>query len=251
MKRRMSLWGILSVSMIIFVSGTVFVCWILNGTFLEKYYLMKKQQDMVSSYTLLDEAAESGMLGSSEFDTTFERLCANGNVMTLIIGENKLIVRSSMNNPLVFQKELNDILFETDNQEMTVLDDTEEYTLIRRIDHRMNEEYLLLFGKLSDGSLLYMRTALESIRESAQITNTFFRYVSGAILLVSILFVLLLSKQLVKPIESLMHLSKDMTNMRFEAKYQPGNYTPKEIVTIFILLTPFLLTSILMSLVYP
>ena len=229
MKRRMSLWGILSVSMIIFVAGTVFVCWILNGTFLEKYYLMKKQQDMVSSYTLLDEAAESGMLGSSEFDTTFERLCANGNVMTLIIGENKLIVRSSMNNPLVFQKELNDILFETDNQEMTVLDDTEEYTLIRRIDHRMNEEYLLLFGKLSDGSLLYMRTALESIRESAQITNTFFRYVSGAILLVSILFVLLLSKQLVKPIESLMHLSKDMTNMRFEAKYQPGNYTPKEI----------------------
>lgn len=144
MKRRMSLWGILSVSMIIFVAGTVFVCWILNGTFLEKYYLMKKQQDMVSSYTLLDEAAESGMLGSSEFDTTFERLCANGNVMTLIIGENKLIVRSSMNNPLVFQKELNDILFETDNQEMTVLDDTEEYTLIRRIDHRMNEEYLLL-----------------------------------------------------------------------------------------------------------
>ena len=74
-----------------------------------------------------------------------------------------------------------------------------------------------------------MKTALESIRESAQITNTFFKYIGLIAAAISIAVIIVVSKSISKPILELSTLSRKMSDLDFEAKYYPDRHTTWEI----------------------
>ena len=79
------------------VAGTVALCWVLNTVFLERYYVMNKENVLLSGFTTIDAASEDGSLDDSSFDVTFDNLCANGNITVMVISPNTLINRSSVN----------------------------------------------------------------------------------------------------------------------------------------------------------
>ncbi len=229
MKKKLSLSFRLIITMILLVAGTVVLCWFLNTTFLEKYYGYHKQKELLESFAAIDAASENGTLSTSDFDIPFERICSNGNMTILIIGTDHYIVRSSSSNSQTLQYQLNEIMYGLTSDKGEIIQSTERYMLERQMDSRMESEYLMLWGTLTDGSIVYMRTALESIRESAVITNRFFMIIGSISIAVSAIIIIWVSRNISRPIRNLSDLSRKMTNLDFEAKYIPDKSGTQEI----------------------
>ena len=227
MKKKTSLTWQLIVTMIGIVAGTVVVCWFLNNTFLEKYYTYNKEKELLNGYRQVHEACISGDSGDN--DISFERICADNNINMLITDHERNLVWTSYNNAQRFQMQLDNWIYGTDRNQIQVLKTGEDYTLVRQTDERLDSEYLVLLGALKDGGYVYMRTALESIRESASITNQFFVMISIGAIFLSIILIVILSNSISKPIRSLSDISRKMTGLDFEAKYVPTKYGSYEI----------------------
>ena len=46
------------------MAGTILLCWFINNTFLEKYYLNNKQKAMMSAYFIVNKASNEGVIGT-------------------------------------------------------------------------------------------------------------------------------------------------------------------------------------------
>ena len=84
-----------------------------------------------------------------------------------------------------------------------------------------------MWGNFDDGSQFLMRSPLESMRESAAISNRFLIYIGCILICVAGVLVWYFSKKLTEPILELAALSDQMANLNFEAKYTGGG--PNEI----------------------
>ena len=233
-KRKLSLTLQLVLTMVGIVALTVLLCCIFNNTFLERYYIYNKQKELQDGYRQVERAYQNsgGELGSPDFDITFETICANGNITMLIVDESGLLVRSSYNNVQRLQMQLENmvnILYGARQNRFQVLVENDDYTIQRQTDERLSAEYLVLLGMLEDGGYVYMRTPLESIRESAAITNQFFVLVSAASIIISIFVIIVLSRSISRPIRSLSDIAGRMTELDFEAKYHSGQHVSYEL----------------------
>ncbi len=211
------------------VAGTIILCWFINTTFLEKYYMLHKQDSLIDGYDVINYASETGELNSSGFDVTFDNLCANGNIAVMIISSDRTIVRSSVNDNQVILMEFMNILFGSDGSQTEILKKADNYVIQKQTDTRLSSEYMVLYGTLSNGNLILMRTAVESIRESAKISNRFLIYVGMLAIVISAVGTVFVSRRITTPILALTDISKRMTELDFNAKYTPNAHRQNEI----------------------
>lgn len=209
----------LIITMLLLVIGTIFLCVCLNNTFLEKYYVHHKQYELVESFETLDKAGRDNILEKDEFDITFENLCSNANLEILIIDADYRLIRTSAHNVEVLSLQLQEMLRGRFDTSIEILKSTEEYVLQKQTDERLMSDTLVLWGRLESGSYIYIKTALESIRESAMITNRFFVMVGMFGIVISIIVIFILANSISKPIKELTMISKRMSNLDFDAKY--------------------------------
>jgi signal transduction histidine kinase len=219
----------IAVIILALVTGTVLLCWLLNTVLLEPYYVVKKQNTLLESFNTIDEASANGTLDDSSFDVTFETLCANGNITIMIIQSDLTIVRSSVNDTQRMLMEFTGTIFGGRENEVTVLEEAENYEIQRQTDSRLDAEYLVMFGTLTNGNLILMRTALESIRESVKISNQFLGLIGIFALIFSAIASFGLSRRVTQPLLELTDISKRMASLDFEAKYKPHNKRKNEI----------------------
>lgn len=219
-KRKGSLTRELEFIIVGLVAGTVMLCWFINTSFLGKYYMLNKEDSLLDGFMVIDEASRTGELTSSDFDVTFDNLCANGNITVMIISSNRTIVRSSVNDNQVILMEFMNVLFGDDNSQTEVLKKADNYVIQSQTDTRLSSEYMVLYGTLSNGNLILMRTALESIRESAKISNRFLLYVGVLAIIISAVVTMFVSKRITTPVLELTNISKRMTELDFDAKYE-------------------------------
>ena len=211
------------------VTGTLLLCWFINTVFLEPYYVVNKQNTLLSGFETINEASENGSLDDSSFDVTFDNLCANGNITVMIISSDRTIVRSSVNDTQKMMLEFMNIIFGEKQNEVTVLMQSDNYIIQKQTDARLDSEYLVLYGTLSNGNLILMRTALESIRESVSLSNTFLAWVGVIAAIISAVVIVFVSRGITTPLLRLTDISKRMTELDFEAKYQPGSRYHNEV----------------------
>lgn len=234
MKKQVSLSVKLIITMLLLVTGTIVLCCILNNTFLEKFYIYDKQQQIMSGFETLDNASENEMIASDDFDIPFERLCANGNLTVLVIDSDfRNVVRSSSKDEQMLQMQLQEMLRGGLNpQKAQIMVSEQRYMLLRQTDSRMQSEYLVLWGNLKDGSYIYMKTALESIQESAAITNYFFTVTGFFGIIISAIVIFVLGRSISKPMRELSDISKSMSDLNFEVKYIPKKNDSAEIAEL-------------------
>ncbi len=228
MKRKKSLFFRLLIIMLLLVAGTVVLCLFLNNTFLERYYIYNKQKELLDGFQEIEEAGGSETLETEAFEILFERICSNGNIDIVIFGDEQIIASSS-NNSGFWQELINDMFYSLQQKEGKLVAAAENYMLERQTDSRLQSEYLVLWGRLDGGRYVYMRTALESIRESAAITNRFFAAVGVLAVLVSIVVIIFLSKSISHPIQELCVVSDRMADLDFDAKYHSKKHSSREI----------------------
>ncbi|WP_022747616.1 sensor histidine kinase [Lachnobacterium bovis] len=226
-KKRAPLTIQLIVTMVGLVAGTVLLCAFINSTCLEHFYIYKKESSIIEGFKVINKAANDNYLSSSKFDIQFESLCANKNLTIAIVGSDKTTIRSSSTNESYIFMQINDMIYGDDDNAI-VLKKEKNYVLQRRFDDRMNAYFLTLYGKLNDGSTIFMRTPLESIRESAQLTNFFFECVGGMCVIGSTIIIIFISKRISRPILQLSKISKEITNLNFDAKYNSCMLSSRE-----------------------
>ena len=103
-----------------------------------------------------------------------------------------------------------------------VLESTENYQIYQAKDPWMQTDYIEMWGVFGDGSHFLIRSPLESIQESASISNRFLLGMGCVAILVCGIFVWYFSKRLTNPIRELADLSNRMADLDFDAKYTSG-----------------------------
>ena len=199
--------------------GTVLLCWILNTFMLEDYYISKKERSLRQAFLTVSQESNKGSLQRPDFDVTFETLCFTNNLTMLIMRPNGMIIKSSANNNEELRQQLFNAVFIQSADEKSILKRTDDYVLIRQKDERLSSDYLALWGTLSDGSFILIRSALEGIRDAANISNQFLLITGSLVMVFSILIMYHITNRLTEPIRSLTAISGRMRELDFDARY--------------------------------
>ena len=209
------------------VAGAILLCWVLNTTLLPRYYMHNKKEVLMENYQTISNASAQNELESDEFAVTFDNLCSNGNIMALILQQDGKVLRSSVNDLDALRTEFWDVLLHGDKME--VLYSNKQYQLLQKTDTRLDSEYLVLVGVLENGDMVLMRTAVESIRESAAISNRFLLFAGAAAIVASILVAFFTTRHITKPLQQLTDISKRMVDLDFNAKYETAQSNSYEV----------------------
>ena len=209
--------------MTVFVGLILFmivVFMIVNGSFLEKYYISNKKSEFIKAYTMVQEGVENGTINSETPEKDLGRLTEKNNISIAVIDSEYNVVYTNVREKQMMVVQLFGYLYDKNHQE--VLEKTDSYDICKSVDPQNNTEYLTMWGNFDNGDIFIMRSPLESIRSAVTIFNRFIGVVGGCVILVSVLLAWYFSKRITEPIMELATLSQKMADLDFDAKYTSG-----------------------------
>ena len=103
--------------------------------------------------------------------------------------------------------------------DVSIMTQTDLYTLQKVYDNRLGDDYYELFGTLSNGDSIMLRMALQGIKDNVSISNTFITYVGIGILIIGVIAAYIFSSYITKPIQQLSDIAERMSNLDFDVKY--------------------------------
>lgn len=206
--------------MISIVAGTVLLCWFINTTLLESYYIEHKQRALLDTFDMVYKESENGRTDEDEFQIKLDTKSSNSDISYMIIRSDHTIIQSNVGDDerLLFQ--FLELIFHRNDGNTQVLKNTQEYVVEKTKDRRLNTDYLVLWGSLQNGNMILMRTAVESIKESVDIANRFLAYVGVLMVILCAVIIYVVTKRITNPILQLADISKRMTSLDFDAKFQ-------------------------------
>ena len=209
--------------MTVFVGLILFmivVFMIVNGSFLEKYYISNKKSEFIKAYTMVQEGVENGTINSETPEKDLGRLTEKNNISIAVIDSEYNVVYTNVREKQMMVVQLFGYLYDKNHQE--ILEKTDSYDICKSVDPQNNTEYLTMWGNFDNGDIFIMRSPLESIRSAVTIFNRFIGVVGGCVILVSVLLAWYFSKRITEPIMELATLSQKMADLDFDAKYTSG-----------------------------
>lgn len=207
------------------LAGTILLCWLINSFFLERYYISRKMHVLTKAYVTVNETALQGEIDSDDFDVELQKIISKYNIEILILDANTRTLKYSMSDPALATNLLLDRVFNVNTPETEkskILEDTDKYTIERSMEQRTKTEYLMMWGCLDNGNLFMLRTAIESIRDSAAIAKRFLLFSGAAGVILGGIIIWMISKKITEPILQLTNISERMNELDFDAKYS-GN----------------------------
>jgi len=208
----------LAVTFIFLLIGTILLCWLLNSTLLEPYYRSIKQETLLSAYTNINGAVVAGSVDSEEFEIELQKLCGIYNIDVIIVDADSKTVISSVSDANILTRKLLDNVF-LEGRDKEVVEQTDDYTMEYAVDPRTKIKYIEMWGVLENGNLFMIRSALEGIRDSVQVSNRFLAYAGIVAACLGVMIILYVSRKITTPLLELTELSRKMAKLDFEAKY--------------------------------
>lgn len=206
------------------ITGIILMCLLLNNTLLERYYINNKINALISAYNSINKASSAGDITSDVYDIELQKICGKYNINVLVADSDSETIKTSMSDPeFVIKHLLHNIIKGVNPQD--VLREADNYKMQIVTDGRIQTEYIEMWGVLDTGYLFMIRSALEGIRESVDISNHFLTYVGVAAIGVSALLIFWLSNRITKPILELADISERMKHLDFDAKYMGNDKT--------------------------
>ncbi|HJA92000.1 MAG TPA: HAMP domain-containing histidine kinase [Candidatus Eisenbergiella merdipullorum] len=228
------------------MAGTLLLCWFINSTFLERFYFHNKQRVVMEAYEQLNEAAQNGNISSDDFNVHLQQLSATYNISILILDEDSETIRVSGGDPSMLRADLwNHIIFDSyedageknawqqpqvqtggtlRTNRVLARNESPFYLLQLVTSLRVNMDYMDMWGFLDNNNLFFIRTAMESIRDSTDISNRFLAYVGIAATLICGVVIWMVSKKITEPILELARISERMTHLDFDARYEGKSF---------------------------
>ncbi|MBQ7562635.1 MAG: HAMP domain-containing protein [Lachnospiraceae bacterium] len=203
------------------MAGMLVLLWIVNIAFLGGFYELRKEKLLVRAYEDIDAQASSGEITSEEFDARFRSIASTYNLEIIILDtDTETVKATSKDNNLLARRLLGYIIYGAPDSDDVVT--TEKYTIQHAKDRALQLEYIELWGFLSDGRMILMRSPVEGIKDSTAVSNTLLTYVGIVIIVIGMLITGVVAGRMTKPILELTDISEKMTNLDFDAKYESG-----------------------------
>ena len=173
--------------------GAIGACWIINNTFLERYYIREKRIALTQIYYAVNEAVNNNSIDSDEFDEEVMKIAGKENVNLIVMDEGSTTIKLHTSDSSAMVRRMWDNMFgqtpsmeEKDSvknryYEDRVLEEKADYRVSIIYDTRMGQQIMELYGVLDDGSFCLLSTFLESIHNSSRIANRFMGYIGIAI----------------------------------------------------------------------
>lgn len=196
----------------------VFLMCTINALVLGRSYIRHKKSTLITVYSRIDYAVTSNEFNTEEFEDEFRRIGSVNNLDIVILNSDMEIVLSTDMERNRFKKRILDYFFGNEaNGE--VLIKTSKYEIVTSSDPDINLEFIELWGMLSNGYVISIRTPIESIKESALIANRLTVLVGTIGLAVCVAIIMFITRRMTKPIMNLVNISERMTRLDFQAKY--------------------------------
>ena len=170
-----------------------------------------------------------------DFELSLEQLSQSNNMGILLYRiQNKRVInqKTVYDMQVLFSSSGSNSSSETDVENFSIYRDyiqsedrteisseSEKYALQKIYVSRMDSYYIYLIGTLDNGDYIMLRASVESIQESAQISNQFFIYVTICVSCVGFLAMLFISKRFTEKIVDLAKITQKMSHLDFAQKY--------------------------------
>lgn len=211
---------------ITFVSALLFLSLIISTLFLGEYYVKNKEAKLVDAYRAIDKAASADTLTAESTIELLNQKVEVSNLSFVVLPQNAKEAGLSATPNEQKRKELllqlSGYLMGINQQTGELLVKTQQYEIHKAEDAVNADEYLEMWGTLSDGSSFILRTPLESINQNVLLSIRFFTYIMLILLLLASVVVWLISRRLTDPIMELARISSRMADLDFEAEYTSG-----------------------------
>ena len=193
---------------------------LINTFFLERVYTISRERCILQTYNTLNDADSYSSLNTRAFgDYLLE------NNLSLII-----VDKDSSQMLYHFAKDAEDmrdrLLFglpmdlEGDQQ---ILRSSDNYVLERRMNTPSITDSINMFGTLDNGDEFLISTPIESLKDSARLSNMFYITIGLVMIVFSSAVVLFLAGRITKPLHKLSELSQEMANLNFSVKYDSSS----------------------------
>ena len=203
------------------VALVIVMMFIINSSFMERFFIQNKKIEMVELYETLDKTAKKGDIDSAEIQEELQRQCERKNCAVLVInsGSNVTFNTEQERQGRLFTRLIGYIVGKDTGQ---ILEERDSYKIYKVKDQGRGEEYMDMVGQLADESIFIIRSPYGSIYDTVNSTNKFLICGGGVTVLCGLLFVWFFSQKITKPILELAELSQRMANLDFNAKYTSG-----------------------------
>lgn len=208
----------------VLVISILLMFWLLNTTTLERYYLNYKEKSLIKTYSSIYNAYQNSM-SSDKTAYEFEEIETNQNIDIVIKDREKFTVYSTSkdfsNNIYLIANYT--FLTGTNYVQERLSGDSKYFTDTIR-DKKTNSDFVALIGKLPNEYLIFIRTPMESIKESVIVTNRFLITIGIFSLIFSSLLAFIISKSFTKPITKLNEIAKNISELDFSKPYEITTY---------------------------
>ncbi len=201
------------------MAATLLICWMINNTFLQKYYEEERKKALIHTYEILDTNMQSNSFSEDSFEIEMEKISGKYNIMGVVQDTEARIIATFGNDMDMLKGLLWDRIY-TPIKDPYILEETDRYTVQKVEDSKTRAEYMEMVGWLSEGQAFYIRTPLENIRESVKIANRFLFYVGLICIVISSIIIFYVTGKITQPILKLAEISERMTKLDFDAKYE-------------------------------
>lgn len=246
--RHMKMTSIRNQFTIIFISllvGILFLCLLVNNIFFQRYSVGNKRRVIHTAYNTFNELFEDSEddYESDEFNVLFENICNANGLSVVVLDPSLEVVKASMHDDTKVVERLTSYIFKNDpnylfngldsegrgqderglgnnNKGDNILEQSDNYVMRLSMDPRMGKEYIELMGNLDCGDVILIRSAVESIRENAAVSNRFLLYVSLLAIILGSVLIWYVAAKITNPILKLADISNRMAHLDFQAKYE-------------------------------
>ncbi len=213
---RVKLFLSLSITVIVIIVFLILI----NSIGLEAYYIYSKEAVLLRTYNAIN-GYYNGEIREGNIETELEKLSLS-NDFDILIKTDKGIYASSKD----FLSSLN-LFDDTVDLEKTIeqdiLYDDKNVEIKRTTDRETELSFILLSANLDSGYELYIRVAVAPIQASARTSNRLLIIMGCFTIVIGGIIVLAISKKFTSPIEELNSITKEISELNFEHKYEVNN----------------------------
>lgn len=188
-----------------------------------------------SAYEWFQNGGTAGISDFLDMELSMEQLSQNNNISILLyrINNKRIINQQAVYDmQVLFSSSGNSSSDNTDVENFSIYKDyiqsenrtdvkseSDKYAMQKVTVKRLNSSYIYLIGAMDNGDYIMLRSSIESIQESAQISNQFFIYVTICVSCISFIAMLFISKRFTEKILELAKIARKMSHLDFEQKY--------------------------------
>lgn len=209
------IWGVIALAMLF--------CWVLLSHFSERYYQHTRIRVLEDAYDVVNDASKSGTIVSEEFKDEIDKITIRNNMSLIIYDRNGSPAYTSGSDSDMMVRRYFDILMSKNFAKGdAVVEKKDGYVIFKQHDEKLDTDYMTMYAMLGGGESVLMSFSLESITDMATTFNQYIIFVGLIVMVLSGVVVFYVSKSVSIPVTRLTEISRRMSNLDFEAKYEPS-----------------------------